>query len=338
MMGVFTLSSVLLLSGCKKEENANSTGPGTGTGAGATGGAAAGKNNIVIGFIGKSLGNDVFGAAGAGANKAAEDLSKKYGIKVTVENRTPNEENAQKQAEAIEALVRSGAAGIALSCSEANTVTPAIDRAVEKGVLVMIFDSDAPNSKRQYFYGSNDKQLGAKVMSELAPVMGDKGGVAILAGNESAPNLRARVEGVRDELKNHSNIKEVGVFYHAETPEKAAEAVANATNANPSITGWAMIGGWPLFTDNALNWPAGKIKVVSADALPKQLAYLRSGYVEVLLAQDCYGWGYKSVNVLVDKAAKNIDPPSAVMYDPLQRVTKENADEVAKNWEEWLKR
>ena len=39
-----------------------------------------------------------------------------------------------------------------------------------------------------------------------------------------------------------------GVFYHQETPEQAAEAVNTAQTTNPEIQGWAMIGGWPLFT------------------------------------------------------------------------------------------
>jgi len=112
--------------------------------------------------------------------------------------------------------------------------------------------------------------------------------------------------------------------------------VTNATNANPSIEGWAMIGGWPLFTSDALKWPAGKIKVVSCDALPAELGYLRDGHVQALYAQDCYGWGYKSVGVLVDKVVNNKTPENAVMVDPLTRVTKDNVDEYAKNWEKWL--
>ena len=92
-------------------------------------------------------------------------------------------------------------------------------------------------------------------------------------------------------------LNDPGVFYHVETPEKAAEAVANAQNANPGIGGWCMIGGWPLFTADALKWPAGTVKVVSVDALPAQLNYLRDGHVQVLLAQDCYGWGAKSVEI-----------------------------------------
>ncbi len=94
----------------------------------------------------------------------------------------------------------------------------------------------------------------------------------------------------------------------------------------------------PLFTTNALNWEPGSIKVVSVDALPKELAYLKSGHVEVLLAQDCYGWGYRSVEILLDKIVKKKDPPQVRVIDPLTRVTKENADEYGKKWEKWLKR
>ena len=84
---------------------------------------------------------------------------------------------------------------------------------------------------------------------------------------------------------------EDGVFYHAETPEKAAEAVNAAQSSNPEIQGWALIGGWPLFTKNFLKWKAGEVKVVAVDALPPELAYLENGQVEVLLARTATGGG-----------------------------------------------
>ena len=297
-----------------------------------------GKHKIVIGFIAKSLTNDVFQAAQAGARDAARELGPEYNADVEIEIRTPNDEDATKQAEAIEALTRRGADGIAVSCSEANTVTPSIDRAVEKGIPVMCFDSDAPNSKRFAYYGSEGHSYGARIMEELAKVMGEKGTVAILGGNQSAPNLQKRVAGAKEELAKFPNMKlnQPGVFYHVETPEKGAEAVQTAQNANPRIQGWAMIGGWPLFTADALKWPPGSIKVVAADALPAQLNYIKSGHVAALFAQDCYGWGTKSVEVLLDKIVNKKDPPNPDIVDPLTRVTKENVDQFGKNWEKWL--
>ena len=59
----------------------------------------------------------------------------------------------------------------------------------------MTFDSDAPQSKRFAFYGVDDVKTGEAVMRELATLMGGKGKVAILAGNQNAPNLRKRVDG-----------------------------------------------------------------------------------------------------------------------------------------------
>jgi ribose transport system substrate-binding protein len=301
-------------------------------------GGAGPKQTIVIGFIGKSLTNDVFQAAQSGAQDAAKELSEKYNVNIELEVRTPNDEDATKQAEAIEALTRRGAQGIAVSCSESNTVTPSIDKAVQKGVEVVCFDSDAPESKRFAYYGTNDVACGAVIMNELAKVMRGKGTVAILAGNQSAPNLQKRVQGAREALAKFPEMKlsEPGVFYHVETPEKAAEAVQSAQNANPGIQGWALIGGWPLFTADALKWPAGSVKVVSCDALPAQLNYIRNGYVEALFAQDCYGWGYKSVELLYEKVVNKKLPETPVLIDPLTQVGKTNVDEFAKNWEKWL--
>lgn len=300
------------------------------------GGSAPRK--VVIGFIGKSLTNDVFQAAQAGALNAARELGPKYGVDVEVEIRTPNEEDATKEAEAIEALTRRGADGIAVSCSEASTVTPSIDKAVGKGIPVMCFDSDAPESKRFAMYGTDDHACGVRIIDELAKVMGEKGTIAILAGNQSAPNLQARVAGVKDGLAKYPNMKlnEPGTFYHVETPEKAAEAVAAAQNANAGITGWAMIGGWALFTADALKWAPGSVKVVSVDALPAELNYLKDGHVQVLLSQDCYGWGAKSVEILLEKIVKNQPPAQARLVDPLTRVTADGADAFGENWKKWL--
>lgn len=304
----------------------------------AASGSAAATRTVLIGFIGKSQTNDVFQAAHAGARDAAAELGAKYGVKVEVEIRTPNDEDATKQAEAIDALVRRGAQGISVSCSEAATVTPSIDKAAAKGVAVMCFDSDAPDSKRFAFYGTDDASCGERIMENVIKAMGGQGTVAILGGNQSAPNLQKRVEGAKAAAAKYPGIKlnSPAAFYHVETPEKSAEAVASAQNANPGIQGWAFIGGWPLFTADALKWAPGAVKVASCDALPAQLDYLRSGHVDTLFAQDCYGWGYKSVEMLLEKIVNGKSPENVRVVDPLTEVTKANVEAFAKNWEKWL--
>lgn len=322
---ILLLGLAAFLSSCEKKPEAVVPGGGA-------------KRKVVIGFIGKSLSNDVFQAAQSGAINAAKELGGKYNVDVEVEVRTPNDEDPTKQAEAIEALTRRGVDGIAIACSEANTVTPSIDKAVGKGVSVLCFDSDAPDSRRFAYYGTDDASCGKRVVDELAKVMGEKGTIAILAGSQSAPNLQKRVAGAIAALTKYPNMKlnDPGVFYHVETPEKAAEAISSAQNANPNIQGWALIGGWPLFTVDALKWAPRSIKVISVDALPAQLSYLKSDHVQVLLAQDCYGWGTKSVELLLEKIVNGKTPPDPLVIDPLTVVTSENVESYGKNWEKWL--
>src|SRR5437667_6805790 len=294
------------------------------------------KKSFTIGLVAKSQSNPVFQAARIGATDAARDLGRKHGIEVKIDWRTPNEEDAQKQAEAIEQLVLAGADGIPVSCSDANKLTDAINSSVKNGVPVATFDSDAPASKRFVTFGIDDVKCGEQVMDELAKIMDGKGTIAILAGNPNAPNLQKRVQGVKNAAKKYPGIKIRETYYHKETPQDAAAKVEQVMQANPDINGWAMIGGWPLFTDNALKWQPGTVKCVSVDALPPELAYLRSGHVELLLAQQCYELGYRSVEHLLNKVYLKKDPPAVKDVSPLVPVAKANVDEYAKNWEKWL--
>ncbi|MDI1337995.1 MAG: substrate-binding domain-containing protein [Lacunisphaera sp.] len=298
--------------------------------------ASAAPRTIIIGVVAKSQGNPVFQAARVGAQDAAKELSAKLGLNIKIDWRTPNEEDAQKQAEAIEQLVLAGAEGLSVSCSDANKLTDAINHAVDSGVPVATFDSDAPASKRFVTYGVDDGQCGEQTMAELAKVMKGKGVVAILAGNPNAPNLQKRVAGAKKEAAKYPGITIRDTYYHKETPQDAAAKVEQVMQANPDITGWAMIGGWPLFTENALKWAPGTVQCVAVDALPAQLAYIRSGHVPVLLAQQCYEWGHRTVELLIAKIVDHKNPPHVKEISALIPVTKENVDAFGKNWDKWL--
>src|SRR5258706_9439454 len=107
-------------------------------------GQAEAKNAYTLGLVAKSQGNPVFQAARVGAEQAARDLGSKYGIKIKIDWRTPNEEDAQKQAEAIEQLVLAGADGNSVSCSGANKTTHPHKFAGKNGVAVPTLDSETP--------------------------------------------------------------------------------------------------------------------------------------------------------------------------------------------------
>lgn len=298
--------------------------------------ASAGKKTYEIGVIAKSQSNPVFQAARTGAMDAAKDLSKEFGVEVKINWRTPNNEDAQQQAQYVEQLASQGVDGIAVSCTDAKVLEGAINGAVAKLVEVATFDSDSPESKRFAYYGIDDVAAGKAVMKELAKAMGEKGVVAILGGNQNAPNLQARIRGVKEQAREYKGITIKDVYYHAETAAEAAAKVQSVQNANPDITGWAMVGGWPLFTKNALDGVYQKAKVVSVDHLPEQLEYVRNGQVQALIGQDCYGWGYQTTKMIFNKVHNGKDPEKVINNFELSVVTKENVEQYAGLWDKWL--
>ena len=298
--------------------------------------SAKAQKTYTLGMIGKSQGNAFFEAAHAGANDAARELGAKYNLKIKIDWRTPNEEDAQKQAEFIEQLLLSGADGIIISCSDANKVNDAINKAVKQGVPVITFSGDAPMSKRMVSLGIDDFQCGERTFEELAKLLKDTGVVAAIDGNPNAANLQKRGAGFRAAAKRHPGIKLLDVYYHKETPQDAVAKIEQVMQANPDVTGWGLLGGWPLFTDHALNWSPGSIKCVSVDALPQELGYVRSGHVQMLLSQDVYGYGHQAVVRMIDKLHFKKDPPSVSEDTPLTAVTKENVEEFGKDWEKWM--
>ncbi|HZL18471.1 MAG TPA: substrate-binding domain-containing protein [Polyangia bacterium] len=276
---------------------------------------------IRIAMIAKSSTNPIFLSARRGAETAARDLSAKIGVPIEVIWLTPPQEDGQIQAQRIAQAVNEGANAILISCSDAGKLTGAIDDAVARGVAVMTFDSDAPKSKRFSYYGVDDYQLGQDVMQELAKQIGGRGKIAILAGNQNAPNLRRRVDGIKAEAAKYHGIQIVGTFYHSETPQDAAAEVIRVNNAYPDIKGWAMAGGWALFTKTLFtDLDPNKIKIVSVDALPPELPYVEKGLAPVLLAQSSYLWGNVGVTKIIDKLFYKRDVPEIVSMDPV-RVT-----------------
>src|SRR6266436_9986182 len=262
---------------------------------------AAEKKSYTLGMIGKSQGNQFFEAARSGANAAAHELGLKYGIAIKIDWRTPNEEDAQKQAEYIEQMVLGGVHGIIISSSDANKLNDAIDRADASGIPVLTFSGDAPASKRFLAIGVDDFKCGEQTFVELAKLLKGKGIVAAIDGNPNAANLQQRAAGFRAAAKIHPGIKVLDIFYHKETPLDAVAKMEQVRQANPGLSGWGFLGGWPLFTDKALNWPPGSIQCVSVDALPPELAYVRSKHVQLLLSQDVYGYGYNSVARMIER-------------------------------------
>lgn len=323
-----TLAAAASLFACAKGDKA----------AGESGTAAAtatGGKTFTIAMIAKSSTNPVFLSGRKGAEVAAEELSKEHNMTVKIDWLTPPNEDGTVQAQKISQAVNGGANAILFSASDPGKVVGAINEAVDRGVPVMTFDSDVPDSKRFSFYGGDDGLMGKQVMDELAGQMGGKGKVAIIAGNQNAPNLQKRVQGARDAAKAYPGITIIDAFYHQETPQDAAAEVLRIKNAYPDVNGFAMIGGWALFTRTLLtDLDPKKIKIVSIDALPAELAYVEAGLAPVLFAQPVYSWGYVSTKTIFDKVYLKKEVPAHVQMD-LVKVSMANLGAWARQLRDW---
>ena len=297
--------------------------------------AGGGDSTFTIAMIAKSSTNPVFLSGRTGAEAAAAELSKQHGVDVRIDWLTPPNEDAAVQAQRIAQAVNTGADAILFAASDAGKVVGAINEAVDRGVPVMTFDSDVPNSKRFSFYGGDDEAIGRQVVAELVQQMGGRGRIAILGGNQNAPNLQKRVKGAREEAAKHGGIQVIDAFYHAETPQDAAAEVLRVQNAYPDLQGWAMVGAWPLFTQALLNdLDPKRVKIVAVDALPVELPYIERGLAPVLFAQPTYNWGYVSVKTIYDKVKLGKDVPAHVQMD-LIRVSKQNLGTWARQLRDW---
>ncbi len=297
------------------------------------------SRSIRIALVAKSEANVVFLAARRGAEAAAKEQSGKLGIPVEVAWMTPAREDAAAQAANIEKAVRDGFSAVLVSCSDTALLTPAIDAAVEKGVAVMTFDSDASGSKRFAFYGADETDLGEKLVKELAGQLGGKGKLAILAGNPNAPNLKRRAEAVQKAALRYPGLEVLEVVGHRETPADAAAEVIRFNAAHPDLAGWVMVGGWALRRSSqsaALleDLQRRKTKVVAVDALPEQLMFVEKGIVPVLWAQPNFLWGKVGVETIVDKLHRKKPVPERIRLE-LVRVSRENLGSWARQLEGW---
>jgi ribose transport system substrate-binding protein len=292
---------------------------------GGGGDAGSGERTLRFAVIPKSLDLPVFNYAKIGAERAAKELGN-----VEILWNAPVNADQLKQKEILESFITQGVDGIAISCLNGDFLTDTINRAVDAGIPVVTWDSDAPKSKRVAFYGVDDFASG-KIMGEQAvKMLGGQGTVAIIT-SLGATNLQRRLEGVREVLSQNPGMKIVEVYDIKEDPVHCAEIIATGSNRYPNLGAWISVGGWPVFTRNALaNLPAGT-KFISFDTIPPAPELLRAGKVQVLLGQKYFGWGAEPVKILYN--LKHGTPPASTVIDSgVDVVTKDNVDAYVKQW------
>ena len=144
-------------------------------------------------------------SANAGFMKAAAQ----YGV--TGHLRGPDNYDPQAEVGEFRKAAATKPAGILVSVADAALMTPEIDKAVAAGIPVITMDSDAPNSHRLYFIGTNNMDAGRLGGQRAVKKLGGKGNIVFFS-MPGQPNLDERLKGYIDIFEDHPQMKIVDVF------------------------------------------------------------------------------------------------------------------------------
>jgi len=246
-------------------------------------------------FIGKSVSNPYW----VDAREGLEDRARALGVKADFRGASGTDVNEQiKQFE--DAMARKPA-GIIISPSGVG-ITPMINRAIENQIPVICVDSDAPQSKRFSYVGTDNYNAGRQGGELLGKLLNGKGEVFLLSV-PGEPNLEDRIRGYRDALAKHPGIKIVDVGNDRADSNEAAKVARNIMSAHPNIAGVGCVdsgGGEGTAVVLREKGLVGKVKIVGMDRNDATLNLIEEGVIDASIAQRTYTMAYMSLGMLYD--------------------------------------
>jgi simple sugar transport system substrate-binding protein len=229
---------------------------------------------------------------------------------------------------AIQDMVAKGVKGIAITPTS-PAVSKELDKAVKKGVKVVLMDNDIPTWKNKTaLVATNNLKGGTLAGKYLATKLKPGDTLAILEGVPGVPALDDRVNGMLAGLGAlRSKIKVVSKLETDCAQDKGLSAAQDILTANSGVTAiYAACGPPALGAVQALK-NAGKkpgdVILVGFDALPDEVKQIKAGWETASVAQFPDKIGGMGIDTLYKavvgkKVARNVDTGTAL-------VTKANA-------------
>ncbi|MCA9412823.1 MAG: sugar-binding protein [Candidatus Omnitrophica bacterium] len=266
------------------------------------------EEDIFYALCPKSLNNPFWDDVKVGMEKAAKELG------VKAEFVAPIELDASQQVQKIEALLERKVDGIAISPTAPGSVVDVIAEARAKGIPVICFDADSPDSERLCYVGTFNEQAGYEAGNLLKEYLPDGGTVLAVSGGAAAANLNERVDGFKRALKG-SNIKIADVQYCNDDMNRATQLIEGYLSANPDLDAifgvglWSAIPAANIRRDKGLNYV-----VIGFDTMEPELQLIKDGYMEAVVGQLPVEMGYHAVMTL-DRLRKAGDKMEEIADD-----------------------
>jgi len=314
------LLSVLILSSCQPAASpTNNTG-------GTNGGANRAGEVHKLAFVPNNS-SDFWVIARKGTEKAEKEIP---GIKVDF--RIPDGTAADQQ-RIIDDLLAKGIHGIAISPVDPANQTAMLDRAAAQAVVVTQ-DSDAPNSKREVYIGTDNVAAGRQAGELLKEALPQGGKVMIFVGTLDAANAQQRYQGLKEAIAG-SNIQILDVRTDNTERVRAKANAADTLVNNPDIAG--MVGLW------SYNGPAilsavkeankvGKVKIIAFDEEDETLAGIKEGAIFATVVQQPFEFGYQSMAMMAKilNGDRSGIPPGKQIFVPTLAVKKADVEDFIK--------
>jgi ribose transport system substrate-binding protein len=287
------------LSGCPSSSGggtASNTPAGGGASPAASGGAGGGGKKLRLAFVTNNA-SDFWTIARKGTEKAAKELPN-----VTVDFQIPGEGTAADQKRVVDDLLAKGIDGMAISPVDPANQTDMLDAVAGQAMLVTQ-DSDAPESKRACYVGTDNVAAGRQAGEEIKAALGPNGGkVMLFVGKKDAQNAKDRAAGIAEALKG-SKVEILDIRTDDTDRVKAKANVADTLVKYPDIAG--LVGLW------SYNGPAivsavkeagkvGKVKIVCFDEEDDTLAGVEDGSISATVVQQPFEFGYQSIKLMND--------------------------------------
>ncbi|MCD7059738.1 rhamnose ABC transporter substrate-binding protein [Pelagibacterium xiamenense] len=284
--------------------------------------AAPAQAQTRIALVVKSLGNGFFEAAAAGARDAAEEIGD-----VEIIYTGPTEPTAEAQIEVINTLIAQQVDAIAISANDPDAVVPALQRAMDRGITVISWDSGvAPEGREMHLNPSSNELIGDTIIRLAADHLPDGGQVAILSATATATNQNIWIEEAQKVLPNYEGIELVDIVYGDDLSDKSYREAQGLIQSYPDLdaiiapTTVGIVAAAQAVTD------AGKIGEINVTglALPSEMAgHIASGASESFAIWNPIDLGYSATYIAhaLATGAATAEPGSTIGIGHVGEVT-----------------
>jgi ribose transport system substrate-binding protein len=237
------------------------------------------------------------------AQAGFQDAGRVLGVKV--EFKGPDSYNVDDELAEFRKAVDQRPSGIAVSPIRPEIFNKEINAAIQAGIPVICVDSDAPESRRVMFVGTDNYQAGLESGRRIAELLHGEGRIVLIAVSGQF-NQTERLRGVEEVLKKYPGIKIVQTLNDKGDPRMANDqisALLESKNPKDEFDGILCLeaSGGPGAAEalHRLNLD-GKIPIVAMDKSPETLDWIERGVISATIAQKSYTMAYYSLKFLDD--------------------------------------